>query len=506
MSSGDRWLSREEVNAYQGSATVNDSDTFHRRSRPGGDMRSLYNENNLGSDGGHEKGFLSHVRSYFGPNQPVGVAHSPPPRFRCDECMESFFVLDDLDVHKLTVHHKEETAFPPPYGAFLYSKAPSLTDLHIARPQTESRLGKFRGIQGENNSCYLDSILMAMFYANDTYDGLLAAPKEPSRCVVTMDQDIEYARLYLTMHIVNNLRRRGYVPSQLVLEWRRMISLWFGSGVDLDSYCAEEEACEFAGFLLKIFGEGSKSTRFVLERVQAESKQYFKTQQKTSVSPKRQSIMPEAQAMMQLLPPREECSQNQKIVWNIETLLDYTIRSENLYFAELNSSLILQLPRYGKRDRVIGAVVPNPELYLCYGGRETTKARFRLCALVVIGTSHFVTYLRVANRSTQHCKPCASDTTVGCEVGTPAVSKDESSQPSYAWLYYDSMSDRDEHQNIPIIQDVTDELSILESPNAKVLVAQKMSQLLSSPHLRRVVEDLSLAFYTRVNDDVSITT
>lgn len=396
----------------------------------------------------------------------------------------------------MTAHHKEAIATTPSYGTFLYSKAQPVSVIQSACLES-SRLGKFRGIQGENNSCYLDSTLMAMFYSNDTYDGLLAAPKEPAIGATTMDPDVEYARLYLTMHIVNNLRRRGYVPSMLVLEWRRMISPWFGAGVDLNSHCAEEEACEFAGFLMKAFGVGFKSTKFVLlpsETADGHSPAFKEKSLSASRSP---PSMPEAQAMLQLLPPPAK-NGSHNFIWSTETLVNYTLQLERLRFAELNSSLILQLPRYGKQDRVIGAAAPDPCLHLCYGlaQQQETKASFELCALVVIGTSHFVTYLRVKNPSTQTDDDSYESSSTGVEVtektALPVVPQ------RYSWLYYDSMHDRDDHQNIPAIEDVTAELSILDRPNATALVAQELLASAASPHLKRVVDDMSLAFYGRV--------
>ena len=37
--------------------------------------------------------------------------------------------------------------------------------------------GKFRGIQGHNNSCYLDATLFAMFTYTSVFDTLLYRPK-----------------------------------------------------------------------------------------------------------------------------------------------------------------------------------------------------------------------------------------------------------------------------------------------------------------------------------------
>lgn len=43
----------------------------------------------------------------------------------------------------------------------------------------EAVCGKFRGIQGHHNSCYLDATLFAMFTYTAVFDHLLYRPKGP---------------------------------------------------------------------------------------------------------------------------------------------------------------------------------------------------------------------------------------------------------------------------------------------------------------------------------------
>lgn len=44
----------------------------------------------------------------------------------------------------------------------------------------EAVCGKFRGIQGHHNSCYLDVTLFAMFTYTAVFDSLLFRPKGPN--------------------------------------------------------------------------------------------------------------------------------------------------------------------------------------------------------------------------------------------------------------------------------------------------------------------------------------
>lgn len=58
----------------------------------------------------------------------------------------------------------------------------------------EAVCGKFRGIQGHHNSCYLDATLFAMFTYTSVFDSLLYRPKS--------DNDIP---LYEEVSIISKL-------------------------------------------------------------------------------------------------------------------------------------------------------------------------------------------------------------------------------------------------------------------------------------------------------------
>ena len=396
-------------------------------------------------------------------------------QYRCNKCGACFSGNDDFQVHKLTEHYKDTTKLLPPYGMFLFE----IEHVNFQACVAETRLGPFRGIQGENNSCYLDASLMAMFYANDSFDDILRIPGSDSEM-----NEVEYTRIYMTLHIVNNLRRRGFVPSMLVLEWRRMISAWFGASVDFDNHCEEEEACEFIRFLLERFG--NDTLRFAVEPVASVPAGKADKSGKRAVSVASGSHSPgidtHRQVMMQLLSPSHP--KQDATAWSIQELLEETLLSENLVFTELGSSLILQLPRYGKRERAIGDVVPDPFIYAYPYGDQRSKVRYELRALVVIGIGHFVSYLRV---------PKSDQISVSVARGR---SENEDSDSDCAWLYFDSMSDRSAQENIPLIANVSEDLAILETLNAASVVGAIMGQHEPGGHLRRVVQDMSMALYS----------
>lgn len=78
--------------------------------------------------------------------------------------------------------------------------------------------GKFKGIQGHHNSCYLDATLFAMFTFTSVFDSLLFRPKEP--------QDIhmyDEVQKVLREEIVNPLRKNLYVRADRVMNLRHLL-------------------------------------------------------------------------------------------------------------------------------------------------------------------------------------------------------------------------------------------------------------------------------------------
>lgn len=72
--------------------------------------------------------------------------------------------------------------------------------------------------KGENNSCYLDSILFAMFAFITEFDDLLKISfpisQESSKIFLLKER--------IKVDIVNELRLRGFVPSEHVVQVRNL--------------------------------------------------------------------------------------------------------------------------------------------------------------------------------------------------------------------------------------------------------------------------------------------
>jgi hypothetical protein len=294
-----------------------------------------------------------------------------------------------------------------------------------------------------------------MFFAECLFDVVLLPAPRPA--AADLDADAKrYAQQFLQVHIVNNLRRRGFVPAALVVEWRRMIAAWFCARVDFDSFCAEEEACEFVAFLLNTYAP--PSLRIVLRPASLEPT--------AAVDVERDGTF-----MLQLLSPSDAAAAAPALT--VEQLLTSTLQQQQLQFAVTSESLILQLPRYGKKARVVGAVVVEPRMHVSDASGNTHC--FELVSLLAIGVSHFVAYARIAR----------SD-------GTAAQ-----------WVFFDSMCDRINDVNVPEVVDVSAELAVLETPAALQVAPRRLAEAgrHELPHLRRVVMDAACVFYRRVSSE-----
>ena len=78
--------------------------------------------------------------------------------------------------------------------------------------------GRNKGIQGHQNSCYLDATLFAMFSFTGVFDGLLYRPQ-------TVQDIPEYTDVQrvLREEIVNPLRKKLFVRADKVMRLRRLL-------------------------------------------------------------------------------------------------------------------------------------------------------------------------------------------------------------------------------------------------------------------------------------------
>lgn len=82
----------------------------------------------------------------------------------------------------------------------------------------ESHCGRFKGIQGHHNSCYLDATLFSMFTFTSVFDSLLFRPREPEDC-----EQYEEVQRVLREEIVNPLRKNLFVRADRVMKLRHLL-------------------------------------------------------------------------------------------------------------------------------------------------------------------------------------------------------------------------------------------------------------------------------------------
>lgn len=95
----------------------------------------------------------------------------------------------------------------------------SIAPLQILKAEDlEALCGKFKGIQGHHNSCYLDATLFAMFTFTSVFDSLLYRPREP-------EDNVHYDEVQkvLREEIVNPLRKNMFVRADRVMKLRQLL-------------------------------------------------------------------------------------------------------------------------------------------------------------------------------------------------------------------------------------------------------------------------------------------
>lgn len=82
----------------------------------------------------------------------------------------------------------------------------------------DSHCGKFKGIQGHHNSCYLDATLFSIFTFTSVFDSLLFRPREQDDC-----EQYEEVQRVLREEIVNPLRKKLFVRADRVMKLRHLL-------------------------------------------------------------------------------------------------------------------------------------------------------------------------------------------------------------------------------------------------------------------------------------------
>ncbi|XP_039990017.1 ubiquitin carboxyl-terminal hydrolase CYLD isoform X4 [Xiphias gladius] len=204
-------------------------------------------------------------------------------------------------------------------------------------------VGKKKGIQGHYNSCYLDSTLFCLFSFSSVLDTVLLRPRSKT--------DVEYykeTQELLRTEIVNPLRIHGYVCATKVMKLRRILEkVEAASGFTSE----EKDPEEFLNILfhhilrvdplLKLRSAGQKVQDCYFYQI------FMDKKDKVGVP-------------------------------TIQQLLEWSFINSDLKFAEAPSCLIIQMPRFGKDFKMFNKIFPSLELDIT-DLLEDTPRECRIC-------------------------------------------------------------------------------------------------------------------------------
>uniref|UniRef100_A0A5S6QW25 USP domain-containing protein n=1 Tax=Trichuris muris TaxID=70415 RepID=A0A5S6QW25_TRIMR len=189
-----------------------------------------------------------------------------------------------------------------------------------------SLLGRPKGIQGSQNSCYMDAALFSMFCCTNIFDCSILRPikrgDEKRRRIITL----------LSNDIVYPLRRCHYVRADHVMKFRKLLSEFVP---EARGFMEEEKDPE--EFLDLLFGR------------------IFQAKPDIILS------SGESSYLFQLINTEHSSTIQQKSVVTVQELLEKSFFDLNVLLSKIPTRLILQIPRYGK-EKLFRAVIPSLQL------------------------------------------------------------------------------------------------------------------------------------------------
>ncbi|XP_064393273.1 ubiquitin carboxyl-terminal hydrolase CYLD-like isoform X2 [Halichondria panicea] len=238
------------------------------------------------------------------------------------------------------------------------------TDQFINDP-TEQMLryiGNSRGIQGHQNSCYLDSTIFGLFALSDVFDTIFL---DPDKSNITSDQNRKrVAHLLWKGRIVNPLRKNGVVRFESVMKMRNALEeLGKMEGITEKEKDPEE-------FLNMLFKHVLHTRPFISIRRPFGVEEEFFVQLFVEYDPN-------------LRPP------------TVGDLLRKMFLEQHISFTKVPSKLLLQVPRFGREFQIYKKIVPELKLDI----RELTDA--------------------YKKAPTPACHSCGEESTIQCESCGP---------------------------------------------------------------------------------------
>ncbi|XP_033235503.1 ubiquitin carboxyl-terminal hydrolase CYLD isoform X2 [Drosophila pseudoobscura] len=183
--------------------------------------------------------------------------------------------------------------------------------------------GKFKGIQGHHNSCYLDATLFSMFTFTSVFDSILY--RSPGPKDIRNYRDVQKV---LRDEIVNPLRKQLFVRSDSVMKLRELLDqLSSVSGLT----CEEKDPEEFLNSLLS---------------------QIMRVEPFLKLSSGQDSYF------YQLFVDKDE----KLTLPTVQQLFEQSFHSSNIKLKEVPSCFIIQMPRFGKSYKMYPRILPSQVL------------------------------------------------------------------------------------------------------------------------------------------------
>ena len=226
----------------------------------------------------------------------------------------------------------ETTSYQKKNDDFSYFVSKKLKPLRYVRASTH--IGNFKGIQGHNNSCYMDSLLYSLFLFNDSLDQMFELNHDDE--LIHMEMKSQFRRL-----IVNPLRNEGrcYVKQENVMHLRRMLEPY------LPGICHEtKDPIEFLTVLFSNNFAGKYGYPPLLHVQNALLNDY----QNLSV--------------YQIIVPTEnqvEVNNFKVLIPHLGDLVAQSFLFQSQFLKKNPHTLLIQLPRFGKEKLFPGVYLPT---------------------------------------------------------------------------------------------------------------------------------------------------
>lgn len=193
----------------------------------------------------------------------------------------------------------------------------------LQQSELDSICGKFRGIQGHHNSCYLDATLFSMFTFTSVFDSLLFRPREPED-----NPQYEEVQKVLREEIVNPLRKNHFVRADRVMKLRQLLDrLSSVTGLTSEEKDPEE-------FLNSLLAQILRADPFLKLSSGLDTFYY------------------------QLFVEKDD----QLKLPSVQQLFEQSFLTSNIKLKEVPSCLIIQMPRFGKNFKMYPRILPSQVL------------------------------------------------------------------------------------------------------------------------------------------------